>query len=103
VSAPRVVTVLLSGNKLGAAAIDGDAPPGWYEPRPRDPAAWRARVEAVRSAQSDDWLKRLAPAFDATGKAKERLDSCGGGRGVVVTTGQQPGLFGGPDYTQSKA
>jgi len=103
VTAPRVVTAPLSGNRLAAAAIDGDAPPTWYEPRPRDAAAWRTRVEAVRSAQSDDWLKRLAAAFDATGMAKERLEASAAGRGVVVTTGQQPGLFGGPVYTLSKA
>jgi bacillithiol biosynthesis cysteine-adding enzyme BshC len=45
----------------------------------------------------------LSPAFEASGRAKERLDSVAKGRGVVVTTGQQPGLFGGPLYTLSKA
>jgi uncharacterized protein YllA (UPF0747 family) len=57
----------------------------------------------VRSDFDDDWLTRLAPAIDATGEAKERLESVASGRGVVVTTGQQPGLFGGPIYTLSKA
>jgi bacillithiol synthase len=103
VSAPRVVTAPLSGNRLATAAIDGNAPPSWYEPRPRDSAAWRARVETVRSQHGDDWLKRLRPAFEATGKAKERLEAAGAANGVVVTTGQQPGLFGGPVYTLSKA
>ncbi|MEP6551882.1 MAG: bacillithiol biosynthesis BshC, partial [Gemmatimonadales bacterium] len=70
---------------------------------PRDVAAWRQRVESVRSSFSDKWLAQLAPAFEATGKAKQRLDAAGEGRGVVVTTGQQPGLFGGPVYTLSKA
>lgn len=100
---PRVVTQPLTGNPLAAAAIAGEAPSGWYEPQPRDVAGWRERVEAVRSGFVDDWLARLAPAFEATGSAKERLDSVARGKGVVVTTGQQPGLFGGPVYTLSKA
>jgi bacillithiol biosynthesis cysteine-adding enzyme BshC len=100
---PRVVTQTVSGNPLAAAVISGTAPAGWYEPTPGSPAAWRDRVEAVRATTSNDWLTRLSPAFEATGRAKERLEKSAGGRGVVVTTGQQPGLFGGPVYTLSKA
>lgn len=100
---PRVVTQPLNGNPLAAVAIAGDAPSRWHEPQPRDVTAWRERLEAVRSDFGDDWLARLAPALDATGKAKERLESVAAGKGVVVTTGQQPGLFGGPVYTLSKA
>ena len=100
---PRVITEPLTGNPLAAAAIAGTAPPGWYEPQPHDHAGWRERVERVRSDFGEDWLGRVAPAIQATGAAKERLDSVAGGRGVVVTTGQQPGLFGGPIYTLSKA
>jgi uncharacterized protein YllA (UPF0747 family) len=100
---PRVISEPLSGNPLAATAISGATPSGWYEPQPRDVAGWRERLEAVRSDFGDDWLAQLAPAFDATGKAKERLDSAARGKGVVVTTGQQPGLFGGPVYTLSKA
>lgn len=103
VTAPRVITQPLSGNPLAAAFIAGNAPAGWYESLPRDGQSWRARLEAVRSGISADWLDRLSPAFEASGKAKERLDSVAKGRGVVVTTGQQPGLFGGPIYTLSKA
>lgn len=100
---PRVIIEPVDGNPLAAAAIAGTAPRGWYEPQPRDVAAWRERVEAVRSGFDRDWLARLAPAIEATGKAKERLGSVAAGKGVVVTTGQQPGLFGGPVYTLSKA
>ena len=100
---PRIVTQPLAGNPLAAAVIAGNPPPGWYEPVPTDAASWRERLKSVRSDFPDNWLAKLAPAFEATGKAKERLEASGGGRGVVVTTGQQPGLFGGPIYTLSKA
>lgn len=100
---PRVVTQPLAGNPLAAAAIAGSTPPGWYEPPPLDPAAWRGRLETVRSEFRTDWLARLGPAIEPTGQAKKRLQSVAGGKGAVVTTGQQPGLFGGPVYTLSKA
>lgn len=100
---PRVITQPLTGHPLAAAAIAGSAPAGWYEPRLREPNAWRERLESVRSGSATDWLTGIAPAIQATDKAKERLDSVAEGRGVLVTTGQQPGLFGGPIYTLSKA
>src|SRR5438128_3806942 len=100
---PRIVTQSLSGTPRAAAAMSGSAPAKWYESVPVDPASWRERLESVRAESADDWLTRLAPAFDATGKAKERLELSSARQGVVVTTGQQPGLFGGPIYTLSKA
>ena len=100
---PRIVSQALTGSPLAAAAIANEAPEGWYERPPIDAQGWRGRVEQVRSGASPDWLARLASAFDATGRAKERLEAAAEGRGVVVTTGQQPGLFGGPVYTLSKA
>jgi bacillithiol biosynthesis cysteine-adding enzyme BshC len=98
-----VITEPLSGNPLAVASMSGTAPTGWYEPLPRDASSWRERLESVRSEFAGDWVARLEPAFASTGKAKERLDAVAGGRGAVVTTGQQPGLFGGPVYTISKA
>ncbi len=100
---PRVVTQSHTGNQLAVAAISGSTPGSWYERVPADAASWRDRIETVRSDFADDWLTRLVPAFEATGKARERLEAASAGRGVVVTTGQQPGLFGGPIYTLSKA
>jgi len=48
-------------------------------------------------------MTSLGEAIAPTGAAARRLDRVARGRGIVVTTGQQPGLFGGPLYTWSKA
>ena len=100
---PRVVTQTLTGNPLALAAMAGTTPSSWYESVARNPDGWRARVNEVRAQSQADWLNGLAPAMNVSGRAAERLDAVAGGRGVVVTTGQQPGLFGGPIYTLSKA
>ena len=81
----------------------GGVPAAWYEAVPRDVKSWRERLQSMRSEFPTDWLAKLSAAFAASGKAKERLEAAANGRGVVVTTGQQPGLFGGPVYTLSKA
>jgi bacillithiol biosynthesis cysteine-adding enzyme BshC len=49
------------------------------------------------------WYDDLGPAFAAGGLAAERLQRSAGGKGIVVTTGQQPGMFGGPLMTFIKA
>lgn len=100
---PRVVAEPVGGGSLARAAVEGRTPAGWYAPRPVGAAAWRAHADAARTHAHADWLATLAPAFNASGAAARRLESVAQGRGVVVTTGQQPGLFGGPGYTWLKA
>jgi bacillithiol biosynthesis cysteine-adding enzyme BshC len=104
VSTPRVVSEPVGGGALTRAALDGSAPRGWFAPRPKGAEQWRSHAEAVRVAfPGARWLETLRPALNLSGAAKERLERVASGHGVVVTTGQQPGLFGGPGYTWLKA
>jgi uncharacterized protein YllA (UPF0747 family) len=100
---PVVRTESLGGSPLARAAIDGRLE-DWYVAAPKSPQAWKARADAVRGTNgSRPWLDTLRGALSPSGAAAARLERVGSGRGVVVTTGQQPGLFGGPIYTWSKA
>ena len=95
--------VPLGGSALSQALQRAETGREWLAARPESADGWRARAHAVRaSVQGRDWLAPLAPAFAATGAAGERL-SRAAASGVVITTGQQPGLFGGPTYTWTKA
>jgi len=94
----------IGGGALARAAIAGELP-AWYPPPPRDADGWRDRVRDVAGSASQAWLEQLAPAFggNAASAAATRLARAASQGGAVVTTGQQPGLFGGPIYTWSKA
>jgi bacillithiol synthase len=94
----------LGGGALARLALAGGAPPAWYVAPPADARAWRAHADLVRAPFAQgDWLTSLAAAFGAGGLAAERLARTARDGGVVITTGQQPGLFGGPLYTWWKA
>lgn len=93
----------LGGGALSRALQAGIAPERWTAARPRNVDEWKNSARAVQQRfAANEWLAALAPALNATGKAAERLARAAT-NGVVVTTGQQPGLFGGPTYTWSKA
>ena len=101
---PLVVTTPFGGPPLTRAALAGTTPPAWCEHPPSGTAQWAARAQdAMADASVRDWATVLGPAFAARGAAAERLARSAGGKGVVITTGQQAGLFGGPIYTWSKA
>lgn len=100
----RVLVEPFGGGALTRAALDGRTPREWFAPRPRGAEEWRSHAEAVRTGfPGARWLETLRPAMNASGLARERLERVAAGHGVVVTTGQQPGLFGGPGYTWLKA
>ncbi len=101
---PLVVTLPFGGSPLARAALAGTVPPEWFARAPTDAEGWGSRArEIMNDARVRDWARVLAPALSVSGVAAERLARSRAGRGVVVTTGQQPGLFGGPVYTWSKA
>lgn len=101
-SQARVLTRPLAGSTLAALAMRaGDS--AFFPERPPNADAWRARMERIRARVPNAWLEGLAPAIAARSAAAERLERVAHGRGVLVTTGQQPGLFGGPLYTWTKA
>jgi len=99
-----LVTEPIGGSALTRAAIAGTAPRSWFVPIPDSPDGWTARAEAVaESVRGRDWYEPLAPAIAPRGAAQARLERVRREGGVLVTTGQQPGLFGGPMLTWVKA
>jgi bacillithiol biosynthesis cysteine-adding enzyme BshC len=99
-SLPRVVTEPLGGSKLSQAMQRGEIP-GIGHPWPSTAAEWKARAETVQKRIRADWLERIAPAFGETASLPTLERAAKGG--VVVTTGQQAGLFGGHMLTLVKA
>jgi bacillithiol biosynthesis cysteine-adding enzyme BshC len=100
---PEVRTESLGGSPLSVAARAGRLP-DWYPALPRDARGWRTHARDVaRDGAASDWFEGLSPAFAASGAAAQRLAQSAKGHGIVVTTGQQPGLFGGPIMTLAKA
>ncbi|MGH7619911.1 MAG: bacillithiol biosynthesis protein BshC, partial [Gemmatimonadaceae bacterium] len=97
---PVVLTEALGGSALSRAARAGQLEQ-WY-PRPPRGAEWREHAARVRASVPAGWYADLAPAIAARGAAAERLRRAAD-TGIVVTTGQQAGLFGGPLMTLTKA
>jgi bacillithiol biosynthesis cysteine-adding enzyme BshC len=75
----------------------------FYAAHPFDAEAYRRKADAVHArlpaAKRNVLRDALRPSNAAAGA---KLDRILNGEGVLVTTGQQAGLFGGPTYTISK-
>ena len=100
----RIVSEPLGGSALSLLLQRSEAPAQWAPNRPRSAEEWRARATTrLAECRWEECWARLEPALAASGAAAERLARVRREGGVVVTTGQQPGLFGGPVYTWSKA
>jgi bacillithiol biosynthesis cysteine-adding enzyme BshC len=100
--APQVITQSLGGSPLSRAARAGQLPQ-WYRSVPRTVAEWSAYARDVASSVPARWFAELEPAIAPHGAAAERLRRVVDAQGIVITTGQQPGLFGGPLMTFIKA
>jgi bacillithiol biosynthesis cysteine-adding enzyme BshC len=105
VSDARVVTQALGGSPLARAVQEGRLPGELALRVPRTVEDWRAHADAVRTRTDASWHSRIAPAISASpgSEAASRLERVVKAGGVVVTTGQQAALFGGPLYTLAKA
>ncbi len=100
----RIITEPLGGSPLSLMLQRGEAPPEWCATRPNSTERWKAlAAKRASSASWADMWSTLDAAIIASGPARDRLERVRREGGVVITTGQQPGLFGGPIYTWSKA
>jgi len=99
----RAVSREIGGSALARSALAGELP-AWYGATLRSASDWKAAASQVAlEFTGRQWLNELLPALTPSGEAEARLRGAAAEGGLVVTGGQQPGLFGGPLYVLHKA
>lgn len=95
----------IGGNPLVTDYMNGrEALQPFFFGHPLDPATYRRKAQEVLARFDAARRQAMAGAVRPIGDdATRKLERIAGGDGFFVTTGQQPGLFGGPLYTIHKA
>jgi bacillithiol synthase len=97
-------TPLRGGGALVRDYLDGKPELGrFFAGHPSDPAAYQGKGGEVAARLDAAGRMGAGAAILPLGDAADRLERILAGDGFFVTTGQQPGLFGGPLYTLYKA
>ena len=92
------------GSPFVNAYVQGDSSVSeYFNGSWQDPASYRAMLESIDRRFDEDARCRALEAMNTRcGVGQDRLDRWVEGSGLMVTTGQQPGLMGGPLYSLYK-